>query len=218
MTRVRLRHRYLIAAPFVLMVVVMVVGGLLNTTDARARIVDDLTDKGVQDATITHGVRSAKTDANGEFLIPSVPRTSKYQVDAPGYLRTSAPAYAEEIRMKPASVTLYAYDETKTQDDRVKNPHARDQQSTKTLATGNESGQIILAPHPGKDAKVLVCAEGFERKEITIDGVLMRVGLRPGGTGCPPLPTPSPAPGATPSPSAPAPSPTAPAPSPTSSP
>lgn len=39
----------------------------------------------MKDATITHGVRSAKTDANGEFTITNAPRTSKYQVDAQGY-------------------------------------------------------------------------------------------------------------------------------------
>jgi hypothetical protein len=215
---VTLRHRYLIAAPFAVILLATILGGLLNTTDARARIVDDMTDLGVKDATITHGVRSAKTDANGEFVITNVPRTSKYQVDALGYLRTSAPTTAEEIRLRPLSITLYAYDETKTQDDRVKNPQARDPRNTKILATGNESGQIIVAPHPGKDAQVMLCAEGFEPKVITVQGVLMQIGLRPGGLGCPPLPSPSPAPGATPSPSGPAPSPTGPAPSPTSSP
>jgi len=213
---VTLRHRYLIAAPFAVIVIVAVVGGLVNTTDAHARIVDDLTDQGVKDATITHGVRTATTDANGEFTIANVPRTSKYQVDALGYLRTSAPTYAEEIRLKALSVTLYAYDATKTPDDRVKAPQARDPENTKILATGNDSGQIIIAPHPGKDAKVLLCAEGFERKEVTVQGVLMQIGLQPGGAACPPLPTPSPAPATpAPSPSAPAPSPS---PSPTRSP
>ena len=221
----RLRHRYLIAAPFAVIFIAAIVGGLVNTTDARARIVDDMTDLGVKDATIQHGVRSAKTDANGEFVLTNVPRTSKYQVDALGYLRTSAPTTAEEIRLRPLSVTLYAYDETKTAsgfepfrtapEGRVKNPQARDPQNTKILATGNESGQIIVAPHPGKDAQVMVCGEGFEPKVITVQGVLMQIGLKPGGAGCPPLPSPSPAPGATPSPSGPAPSPV---PSPTRSP
>jgi hypothetical protein len=212
---VTFRHRYLIAFPFAVLLVVVLVGGMLNTTDARARIVDDMTDLGVKDATVTHGTRSAKTDANGEFTITNVPRTSKYQVDALGYLRTSAPTTAEEIRLRPLSVTIYAYDETKTPEDRVKNPQARDPQNTKILSTGNESGQIIVAPHPGKDAKVLICAEKFEPKEITVQGVLMQIGLKPGTTGCPPLPSPSPGPGATPSPTRPAPSPS---PSPTRSP
>ncbi len=213
----RSRHRYLIALPFAVLFVVALVGGLVNSTDARARIVDDLTDVGVKDATITHGSRTARTDENGAFEITNVPRTSKYQIDALGYLRTSAPTYAEEIRLKSLSVTIYTYDETKTKEDRIKAPQAWDPQATKTLATGNDVGQIIIAPHPGKDAQVMLCADGFERKVITVKGVLMEVGLQPGGGGCPVLPSPSPSPGATPSPTGPAPSP-APSPSPTGSP
>jgi hypothetical protein len=213
---VRSRHRYAVVLPFVVLAVVLLAGGALNSIDAHARVVDDLTDKPVKDTRITHGVRSTVTDANGEFTFPAVPRTSKFAVEAQGYLRQPVATTVEEIRLKPLSVTLYTYDETKTPDDRVKNPQARDPKDpTKTLAVGNESGQIVVAPHPGKDAKVLVCGAGFAPKTVTIEGVLMQIGLTPGGTGCPPLPSPSPAPGATPSPSAPAPSP---APSPTSSP
>jgi hypothetical protein len=211
----RFRHRHAIALPFVTLALVALVGGAVNSVDARARIIDDLTDKGVKDARITHGSRIATTDANGEFLLPNVPRTSKYQIDAQGYLRTSAPTTAEEVRLSSLSVTIYAFDETK---DRltgpVKNPQARDPANTKILAVGNESGQIIVAPHPGRNAKVLLCGEGFEPKEVTVEGVLMEVGLKAGGTGCPPLPSPSPAPGATPSPTGPP----SPSPSPTGSP
>jgi hypothetical protein len=216
---VTLRHRYLVAAPFIVLLLVVLVGGLLNTTDVHARVVDDLTDKGINGARITHGSRTTTTDTDGAFALTNVPRTSKYQIDASGYLRTSAPMSAEEIRMRALSVTIYGYDDTKTPDDRVKNPQARDEGNTKIVASGNESGQIIIAPHPGKDAKVLLCADGFEAKVITVVGVLMQVGMHPGGQGCPPLPSPSPAPGV--SPSAPRPSPSAspsPAASPTASP
>ena len=210
-----LRHRYLIAAPFALLLIALLAGGIVNTTDASARIVDDLTDIGVKDATVTHGSRVVRTDANGDFTLTNVPRTSKYQIDALGYLRTSAPTTAEEIRLKALSVTIYVYDETKAREDRVKAPQAWDPQGTKTLATGNDAGQIIIAPHPGKDAEVMLCAAGFERKVVKVVGVLMEVGVRPGGAGCPALPTPSPAPAPTPSPTGPAASPT---PSPTRSP
>jgi hypothetical protein len=196
---VTLRHRYLAAAPFLILVLVALAGGWLNTTDVHARVRDDLTDKGIKDARITHGTRTTSTDANGDFVLTNVPRTSKYQIDASGYLRTSAPMSAEEIRMRPLSLTIYAYDDTKTENDRAKNPQARDVANTKVVASGNESGQIIVAPHPGKDAQLLICADGFAAKTITVEGVLMQVGLHPGGTGCPPLPSPSPAPGASPS-------------------
>lgn len=212
----RVRHRYLVAAPFVLMLLIALIGGVVNSTDARARVVDDMSDKGIKDARITHGVRVATTNENGEFVLLNVPRTSKYAVDALGYQRTSAPTTAEQIRMSPLSVTLYAYEDGKTRlEAPAKNPQARDEGNTKIMAVGNESGQIIVAPHPGRDAKVLVCAEGFEPKVITVEGVLMEIPLAKGATGCPPLPTASPSPGATPSPSAPAPTPS---PSPTRSP
>lgn len=204
-----LRHRYAVLLPLVLVVVATVVGGILNSVDARVRIIDDLTDKGVKGAKITHGLKVTTTDDNGEFVLPSVPRTSKYQIDASGYFRTSAPMTAEEVRLKANSVTIYVYDETKTPDDRIKNPQAR-QGETKDgtiLATGTDSGQMTVTPHPGKDAKLFICAEGFEPKVITVEGVLMQIGLKPGGAGCPPQASPSPSPGATPSPSGPAPSP-----------
>jgi hypothetical protein len=218
---VSLRHRYLVAGPFLVLVLVALVGGWINTADVHARVVDDLTDKGIKDARITHGSRVTTTDPDGAFALTNVPRTSKYQIDASGYLRTSAPMSAEEIRMRPLSVTIYAYDDTKTPDDRVKNPQARDPENTRIVASGNESGQIIVAPHPGKDAKLLLCADGSDRIVITVQGVLMQVGMHPGSAGCAPLPSPSPAPGA--SPSAPRPSPSAspsasPAASPTASP
>ena len=199
-----LRHRYLVVGPFVLLVLVVLIGGFVNTTDVHARVVDDLTDQGIKDARIAHGTKTTTTGADGAFSLTNVPRTSKYQIDASGYLRTSAPMSAEEIRMRPLSVTIYAYDDTKTPDDRVKNPQARDPDNTKILASGNESGQIIIAPHPGKDAQVLLCADGFDRKLVTVQGVLMQVGMHPGTAGCAPLPSPSPAPGV--SPSAPSPS------------
>jgi hypothetical protein len=212
---VTLRHRYLVAAPFAFVLVAMLAGGLVNSIDARARIVDDLTDLGVKGATITHGSRIVKTDESGEFTLTSVPRTSKFQVDAQGYLRTSAPNYVEEVRLRSLSVTIYAYDETRTKTDRVKAPQAWQTDATTRVATGTDDGQIIVAPHPGKDAQLMICAAGFERKNITVRGVLMEVGLQPGGAGCPVLPTPSPAPAPTPSPTGPAPSPS---PSPTRSP
>lgn len=202
------------AAPFVVIVIATLLGGVVNTTDARGRIVDDLTDDGVTGATITHGSRTTTTDAAGHFTLLNVPKTSKYQIDALGYLRTSAPVAVDEVRLKPLSFAVTVYDETKTPDDRVNDPQARDPRNTKILSTGNEAGQIFVAPHPGKDAPLLICGEGFEPKQIVAHGVSAQVGLKPGGTGCPPLPTPSPAPSPSGSPT-PSPSPTAsPAPSP----
>jgi hypothetical protein len=216
------RHRNALAIPFVLLALVTLVGGIVNGVDARGRVVDDFTDKGIARATIQHGIRSTVSDAEGNFTLPSVPRTSRMRIDASGYLRTGAPPTQEEIRMSPLSVTIYVTEEGKAEpDNQVAAPQARSPEGDKLLATGTATGQITVIPHPGRNAKLLICAEGFAQKEITVEGVLMQITLARGTPGCPPLPSPSPSPGATPSPTAPAPSPSpspAATPSPTASP
>jgi len=228
----RIQHRHALALPFIVLAVITLAGGLVNSMDARGRVVDDVTDKPVADATIAHGNRAVVSDAQGEFVITNVPRTSKLQVRPPsGYQLMTVPTTgAAEIRLDPLSITIYAFDEAKTrQEAPVPNPQARDVENTKILATGNASGQITVIPHPGTDeggnlSRIVICGEGFEPKEIGVEGVLLEVGLKAGGTGCPPLPTPTPDPNATPRPSpsptseaSPTPSP-APTPSPTATP
>lgn len=195
------RHRHLIEAPFAVLAVVVLAGGLLNSTDLRGQVLDELTERGVPDATVTHGTRSVKTDFDGGFVFLGLPRTSQIEIQASGYTRTKAPTTAYEIRLSPHSVTIHV-SEDGAPETRVKAPQAR--QGAKILSTGNQSGQITVNPHPGKDAMLLICAEGYESKEIKVEGVLMEMTLRKGGTGCPPIPTPTPAPtptpGASPSP------------------
>ncbi len=198
----RLRHRHALALPFVLLALATVVGGLANGVDARARVVDDLTDDPVKDAVVHMGERVAVTDAKGEFTLPAVPRTANLVVDAQGYARQKVPTTIDEVRESPLSLTLYAYDGTKTETDRIKSPQARDQQNSKVLAQGNDGGQIVLVPHPGRDAKILLCADGFDAKLITAHGVLQQIPLQPGSNGCAPLPTAAPAPPASGSPGA----------------
>ena len=198
----RLGRRWWIAAPLALVAVITVVGGWLNTTDARGRIVDDLTDKPVPSARVALGNRLVTTDATGEYELSTVPKTSKVQVDVPGYQRTQVPTtQSGDVRLTSLSVTIYAYDSTKTPDDRVPDPEARDVDNTKLLAAGNTAGQIVIAPHPGRNAQVLLCADGFSPTRVTVEGVLMQVPMEPGPP-CAPLPTPSPSPSPTPSPSA----------------
>ena len=147
-----------------------------------------------------------------------------------GYQLTTVATTVDEIRLNPLSLTICAFDEAKTrQEGPIPNPQARPLDNSKILATGNASGQITVIPHPGTDeggnlSRIVICGEGFEPKEIGVEGVLLEVGLKAGGTGCPPLPTQTPDPNATPRPSpsptseaSPTPSP-APTPSPTATP
>lgn len=199
LSSIQLQHRHVVAGSFALLLVVTLIGGLVNTIDARGYVVDELTGRGVEGARLEHGARAVRTDASGEFVFPGLPRTSQLRIDAPGYVATKAPTTAIEVRLSPHSATIKVTEEGAPEEKPIPNPQAR--QGTKMLATGNQSGQITISPHPGKDAVVLVCAEGYESRELKIEGVRMQTTLKKGGTGCPPLPTPTPAPGVSPSPS-----------------
>lgn len=205
--------------PIAVLFVATVIGGWLNTVDLRGRVLDDFTDQGIINASLTHGSRVVGTDVNGSFEFPFLPRQSRLRVDANAYLRTAVPTTQEEIRMTPTSWSVLIR-EAGTPDKSI--PKADVRQGTTVLATSNEGVNTIISPHPGKNAKVLVCAEGYTSQDVEVKGVLQTVELTPGGTGCPPLPSPSPtaspspsaspsgSPGASPSPSpAPSPSPSA---------
>ena len=204
--------------PILVLFLATVLGGWVNTVDLRGRVVDDFTDTGIINASLTHGSRVVGSDANGNFEFPNLPRQSKMQVDANAYLRTGVPTTQEEIRMKPTSWTVLIKELGANPEKSIQKADIR--QGTTVLATSTEAVNTVVFPHPGKSAKVLICAEGYQSRDVDIVGVLQTIELAPGGTGCPPLPSPSPSPGASPtgSPGAsPSPSP-APSPSPTGSP
>jgi hypothetical protein len=199
--------------PIVVLFVATVIGGWLNTIDLRGRVVDDFTDQGIINASVAHGSRVVGTDVNGSFEFLNLPRQSKMRVDANAYLRTSVPTTQDEIRMTPTSWTAIII-EAGSPDKHIQKADIR--QGDTVLNTSNEAVNTIVSPHPGKNAKVLVCAEGYQSKEVTVTGVLQTVELTPGGSGCPPLPSPSPT--ASPVPTASPSGPPAPSPSPSPSP
>lgn len=216
----RLRHRDLIYLPFVLLFAATLVGGWVNTADMRGRVLDDFSSDGVKGARLSLGSRTAVADASGAFEFPNLPKTSRVTVDAPGYFRIDVPATQEEIRLAPNSITISVREASGIPDKPIAKADVR--QGDKVLGTTLDSGNTVISPHPGKDAQVLVCAEGYNRKTVTVTGVAMTVQLEIGSEGCPPLPTPSPSPSPSGSPSGSAsPAPSAapsPSPSPTSTP
>ena len=191
-----LRHRNLVYLPFVLLFIATVIGGWVNTVDMHGRVLDDFTGDGVV-AAITFGQRDAKSDASGNFDFPNLPKTSRVTIDSPGYFRVDVPTTQQEIRLAPNSITI-------TVNEAGANPvkpitKADVRQGDKVLGTTLDSGNTVISPHPGKDAQVLVCADGYNRKTVTLKGVIQTVELEVGTEGCPPLPSPSPS--ASPSPS-----------------
>jgi hypothetical protein len=180
--------------PLVILFLATVIGGWVNTVDLRGRVIDDFTDQGIINASLTHGQRVASTDVNGNFELLSLPRQSRMRVDANAYLRTSVPTTQDQIRMTPTSWSaLIVESGTETHIEK-----ADIRQGTTVLATSDAGVNTIVSPHPGRGAKVLVCAEGYESREVDVVGVLQKVELSRGGSGCPPLPSPSPSPGASP--------------------
>ena len=205
--------------PILVLFLATVIGGWVNTIDLRGRVMDDFSDEGLINASLTHGSRVVGTDANGSFEFLNLPRQSKMLVDRNGYLRTTVPTTQEQIRMMPLSWSALIVDGGDPEKHIV---GADIRQGTTVLATSTEAVNTVVAPHPGRNAKVTVCAEGYQTQEVEVRGILQTVALASGGTGCPPLPSPSPSaspgasPGASPS-GSPAPSPS-PSPTPSGSP
>jgi hypothetical protein len=204
--------------PVLLILIVTVVGGWLNGVNMNGHVVDDFSSDPIGTAgpaTIAHGARSVKADpSTGTFTFPDLPRESKVSVDAPGYLRTSVPVTQEEIRMSPLSFTIQV-NEAGSPDKHIAKADIR--QGTTDLGVTNDGGNTVISPYPGKDAKLLICADGYDQQEVTIHGVVGTFELTPGTNACPPLPTPTPSPSPAPTDSTPSASPSA-SPSPTASP
>jgi len=211
-------YRLASLVPILLILVATVIGGWLNGIDMRGHVVDDFTNEPVGTAgvaKITHGGRSVTADpSTGTFTFPDLPRESKVAVDAPGYLRTGVPTTQDEIRLAPLTFTIQV-NEAGNPDKHIAKADIR--QGTTSLGTTNDGGNQVISPYTGQDAKLLICATGYDQKEVTIHGVVGTFELMPGANACPPLPTPTPSPSPSPSPSDTTPS-ASPTPSPTASP
>jgi hypothetical protein len=214
-------HRVASLVPILLLALATLVGGWLNGVEMHGRVIDDTTSDPVGTAgpaTISHGARTMTANpSTGEFVFPNLPRESKVGVDANGYLRTGVPTTQEEIRLSPLSYTIYV----NAAGDPAKHIAKADiRQGTTSLGSTNDGGNLVISPYPGKDAKLLICATGYDQKEVAVRGVLAVFELSPGTNACPPLPTPTPPPSPSASPSgSPSASPSAsPTPSPTASP
>ena len=208
-----MRHYHYLAAPFLLAFVVVLLGGQVNSVDARGRVIDDSTGEPVSGVAISYGkTRGAVSGTDGSYLIANLPRDARLSTRMPGYQPANVAAAAPEVRLKPGTLTVQVNEEG-TDEKRVPNPEAR--QGDRVLAKGTESGNMVITVIDIYGQKALICATGYASKEIDLKGVTLVMTLpRQEGAGCPALPSPSPAPSPSPSPSpsvtpTPAPSPTA---------
>jgi len=175
--------------------VVTVLGGFLNTVDARGQVIDDSTGLPVAGVSITYGAsRGAVSGDDGSYLIPNLPRGARLRTNMPGYQPATPAAEASEIRLKPGSLTVQVNEEGNPD---VHVPGVEVRQGTQVLAkcAADPCGQLVvtIVDIVGQDA--LVCAPGHEQKTIALKGVTLITTLKKQeGGACPPLPTPSPSP------------------------
>ncbi len=174
---------------------VTVLGGFLNTVDARGQVIDDSTGLPVAGVSITYGAsRGAVSGDDGSYLIPNLPRGARLRTNMPGYQPANPAAEASEIRLKPGSLTLQVNEEGNPD---VHVPGVEVRQGTQVLAkcAADPCGQLVvtIVDIVGQDA--LVCAPGHEQKTIALKGVTLITTLKKQeGGACPALPTPSPSP------------------------
>jgi len=203
------RHRDFVIVPFLLLLLVTLVGGQINRVDAQGVVTDASTGMPVTGVSITYGAnRGAVSDAQGRYLIPNLPLDAHLRTNMPGYRPVTVAATEGDIKLTPGSLTVQVNEEGTT-DTRV--PAVEVRQGTTVLAKCSQDpcGQLVidLTTKDIVGQKALVCAPNHDSKEIELKGVTLITTLsKHEGVNCPPLPSPSPSPSsvptATPSPSA----------------
>ena len=191
-------RRYGPFLPFALVVVIAVAGGQINSVDARGRVVDDTDDLPVGGLDIHYGSRVVVSTADGSYVMTALPRGARLTAQKPGYARSTTTAESDSLRLIPLTITFEVKDESTGKG--IDMPEARQPASVR-VGTGSASGEMVVGPYPARDKPVIICAKGYESKEVFARGVLMDVLLQPGGEGCPPLPTAPPVQTVPPSPS-----------------
>jgi carboxypeptidase family protein len=207
---VRHAHRWVLAVPFLVLLLTTLIGGQLNSVDARGRVIDDSTGLPVAGVSITYGQnRGAVSAEDGSYEITNLPRGARLKTSKPGYPPQTPAAEVTEIRLVPGSLSLQVNEEGTT-DTRVPGVEVRQGDKLLTKCNAEPCGQMVIDLTSGiVGQKALVCAPAHESKEIDLKGVTLVMTLQPKeGSACPPLPTPSPSPAPSPSPSVPPASPT----------
>ena len=181
-------HKYFVLLPFVLVLVITVVGGWLNTIDARGRVIDDSTGLPVAGVGISYGAnRHAVSADDGTYVLPSLPRGARLRTSVPGYQPANADA-GGDIHIVPGSLTLQVNEEGTT-DTRVPAVEVRQGDKVLTKCSADPCGQLVITTVDIVGQKALVCASGHASKEIELKGVtlIMTLAKQDGGASGDPL-------------------------------
>lgn len=185
-------HRYALIAPFVLFLLILLIGGLANRVDAHGRIIDDTTDEPIAGVAVAYGSRSTVTDADGRYVMDNLPRGATLATTHKYYGRNGVAADRAELRLVPLTLTLEVRDAATGKG--VDTPEAR-QPADVQVGKGTVSGEMVVAPYPQRDVPLLVCAKNYASTEVKPRGNQQNVDLTfAEGQACPPLKTPSPTP------------------------
>jgi hypothetical protein len=189
----------LIRAPWwpilVLLLVPLLAAPAISIT-ARGRILNDNTgEPAYLNGLIRYGTREFTIAPDGRFEVPDLPRGARLWVNVPGYAVKTFDATETEVRLQVGVASLDVKEEGTLKF--VPKPEAR--LGTQVIGTGPTEGGGMAVPRPPPgDTDVLICATDYESATIRIVRPEQEVLLKPGGSGCPPLPTPTPLPSPSP--------------------
>jgi hypothetical protein len=208
-----MRHRNYVYLLVLVVPLIALVGGWLNDTTARGRVIDESSGDPVGGAQVIYGIRVALTTADGTYLVEHLPRGARLVIQHRGYDPGNADAATTEVTLHPFSLSLQVNEADSGDPPKGVAQAEIRQGETRVGGPGTDTGSVVAAPYPQIGAQLLVCAPNHDTLTIEARGgaaIPRVVSLTRGVQGCPPLPTPSPtpapsptiAPSATPSPSA----------------
>jgi hypothetical protein len=192
-----MRHRNYVYLLVLLVPAVTLIGGWLNDTSARGRVVDETSGDPIARVLVTYGIRSVLTDADGVFVIDHLPRGARFSIQSRGYDPASGDVTTTEVKMHPFAMSVQV-NETDSGDPPkgVAKPEIR-QGDARLGGPGTDNGSVVAAPYPQISSSLLICAPGHDTATIPARGGAASpvvVALPKGTQGCPALPSPSPAP------------------------
>lgn len=196
-----MRHRNYVYLLVLLVPVVALVGGWLNDSSARGRVLDESTGDPVAGVQVIYGIRVVLTDANGAYVVEHMPRGARLAIQARGYDPGSADATTTEVKLHPFALSLQVNEVGSGDPPKGVAKVEIRQGDTRVGGPGTDNGSVVAAPYPQIGSSLLVCAPDHDTVTIEARGGAATprvVSLTRGIQGCPPLPTPSPTPSPSP--------------------